>query len=643
MRPTAFTARMFITAFISTCAAVAQEPEILTEIDRSRIYEGESVIFNVMVNHVDSPPEPTFDGFDKFNVEFVGKQSQNSQQISIINGRRSEVIRRGMLFQYRLSPKGNGALTIPSPTVEIDGQTVSGRALDLTVIAPQEQSIVILEITSDKEAVYALQPFTVTLTLAVKQLPGELAEISPLSIQRRARTNQAALTVPWLEDEQISDRIKPTVDWKEILQPLMNDNSDGVSINGVDAGGGGFIFSRPRDAVFLPKFRVKLRTSPDGEIGNYVEYTIQREFVANRVGPVGFPACSIKGIFATEITEDGQLNVGEIYAVSNRLTIDVKAPPLTGRPDSYSGAIGQFDITASLTPESAGVGDPLTLSLTVVGEGTIDDIRAPDLSVIPQLSDNFRIYDPTEDTVENGKTFTYGLRATNADVEEVPSIPFSFFDVNAEEYKSLTTPAIPVSISATTKLTASDIVAADIQPSDTSDALEVNKAGLFANHSNLQALKATDFSLQKWASVWGAMIVGYAVVGFGIRRRQRLSADPALVRKKAARSRAAEQLKTLSAGTDKPALLETMNKAVTGLIADYVNIEDAGMTSTDASEHLAKAGIGTELQQRTRTFMEDCDAARYGATEDNAGGMLDRCKTLVTDLGRELERHSVSR
>lgn len=640
MQPTALIVKIFAVAVLTTCAATAQQPEILTEIDRSRIYEGESVIFNVMVNHVDSPPEPTLDGFDKFDVELLGKQSQNSQQISIINGRRSEVIRRGMLFQYRISPKVSGAVTIPSPTVEIDGQKVSGRSLDLTVIPPQQQSTVILQVGADKESVYALQPFTVTLTLSVKQLPGELADISPLSIQRRARVKQAALTVPWLEDEQLSDRIEPVVGWNKILQPLMNDSSDGVSINGVNASNGGFLFGRSRDAVFLPKFEVRDRKSPDGEDGRYVEYKIKRKFVATRVGPIDFSACSIKGVFGTVFSDDGQLNVDEIYAVSNRFTVDVKAPPLDGRPDSYSGAIGQFDIDASLTPETAGVGDPLTLSLTVFGEGTIADIRAPDLSAIPELSDNFRVYEPTENTVENGKTFTYGLRAKNADVAEVPSIPFAFFDVVAEEYKSLNTPAIPVSISATQKLTASDIVAAAPSASSGSDVLEVNKSGLFANHSSLQSLRATSFSLKTWASVWGAMIAGYAVVGFGLRRRQKLSGDPSLLRKKNAKSRAAAQLKSLSVETGKTALLETMNKSVTGLIADYANIEDAGMTSTDASEHLTAAGIEPELAARTRTFLEDCDAARYGATQDIATGMLDRCRTLVADLGRELERHS---
>lgn len=631
-----------IVAFVpitSVCAALlVQEPEILSEVDRSRIYEGESIIFNVMLNHIDNPPEPTLDGFDDFQVELLGKQSQNSQQISIINGRRSEIIRRGMLFQYRLTPTKAGRLTIPAPTADIDGQTVTGRKTAVTVIAPQEQSTVILEVTSDKESVYALQPFTVTLTMAVAELPGELSQISPLAIQRQARSQQAALTVPWLDDEQTSDRLEPATDWKNILQPIMNDRSDGVTINGVDAGGGGFFFDRARDAVFLPKSTSTTRTAADGTVQKYVEYTIQRKFVAKRVGPISFAACNIKGIFGTEATDDGQLQVAEIYAVSNRLTVDVKSPPAAGRPDSYTGAIGTFDISATLTPEVADVGDPLTLSVTVFGEGTVADIRPPDLAKIPQLADNFRIYEPTETTVGNGRQFTYAVRATNSNVTEFPSVPFSYFDVTAEEYKSLQTPAIPVKIEAAKQLLTSDIVAASRPDQPLNDALQANTSGLFANHSGLQSLQATSFSIRDWAGIWAAMIVGFVALNFGVQRQQRRAADPALVRRRNAKAKANTLLKTLSPSMDGKSLLENMNRTISGLIADYTNTPEAGMTSTDAAAQLDKSGVAAELQQRTQAFMAECDAARYGASADATSGLLDQCQQLVADLSRELEK-----
>ena len=98
---------------VTRCAA--QEPEVIVEVDRQQLYEGESLIYRVTLNHVDNPSPPTLNGFDAFTVEFVGEQSLDSHQLTIINGRRSEVIRRGHQYNYRLTPKQSGSLTIPAP------------------------------------------------------------------------------------------------------------------------------------------------------------------------------------------------------------------------------------------------------------------------------------------------------------------------------------------------------------------------------------------------------------------------------------------------------------------------------------------------------------------------------------------------
>ena len=144
-----------LSVVIALCAyaggAGAQEPEILVEVDRQKVYLGESIIYNVTVNHVENPSAPQLSGFDSFSVETVGQQSLDSHQISIINGRRSEIIRRGRLYQYRLTPLSAGQQTIPSPTATIDGNTIRGREVPIAVVAPEKQDVVLLEVASDRE------------------------------------------------------------------------------------------------------------------------------------------------------------------------------------------------------------------------------------------------------------------------------------------------------------------------------------------------------------------------------------------------------------------------------------------------------------------------------------------------------------
>ena len=174
-------------------------PEIIVELERSRICEGESVLYRVTLNHVENPSTPILEGFDDFDVQPRGDQSLNSRKVMIINGRRSETIRYGRAYNFVLTPKRVGDLTIPAPTATVNGETLRGKSLVLRVTPPQEQDLAILEIRSDKVSVYPTQDFTVTLTIAVRELPAPYASRDPVAVLRR----NPALSIPWINDDTL--------------------------------------------------------------------------------------------------------------------------------------------------------------------------------------------------------------------------------------------------------------------------------------------------------------------------------------------------------------------------------------------------------------------------------------------------------
>ena len=152
---------------------VAQRPELIVEVDRQEIYKGESVLYRVTLNHIENPTAPRLDGFDDFQVASVGERSLDSQRITIINGVRSQVIRRGREYSFQLTPLRTGNLTIPGPTTVVDGEQLQGNVVALRVIPPEDQDVVILEMNSDLTTVYPMQPFTLSLTMAIKALPAD--------------------------------------------------------------------------------------------------------------------------------------------------------------------------------------------------------------------------------------------------------------------------------------------------------------------------------------------------------------------------------------------------------------------------------------------------------------------------------------
>ena len=617
----------------TTCAA--QEPEVQCGVDRPRVYEGESIIYEVFVRNVESPSEPELEGFDAFRVRLLSVIPQNSRSVMIINGRRSENNRFGTVFRYRLQPRETGELRIPPPVVDVDGITYTGDAVDITVIPPTDQNIVLLEVSADRTSVYRLQPFEVTLRLLIRQLPGDYAEISPLSVQRQARRPNVSVEVPWLAEE-VSDDVQSEQSVGDIVNDIITSSSDGLFINNLQADTG-FLLQR-RKAVFQPRNRVVQRTLADGSPAQFVEYTLSRRFQATRSARIDFLPSVAKGVFAESVTDDGRLNAIEVFAVSNKLSVDVKSPPLDGRPESFTGAIGEFDISASLTPVTASVGDPLTLEVRVTGAGTINDIRPPDIAANREFAEAFRIYEPSEKTTPAGKTFTWSLRATAAAVTEVPEIPFAFFDVTTEDYREVTTAAIPVSIAAARELDSTNIVAAT-PAAENATPLEQTATTLFANHATVASRSVFRLKPAEWFMLWGCMVGTALVLAGVVSRRQRQAADPARTRRRQAATRAQAVMQDAAAATTSRAQLDGMTRAVTGLIADYANCSHDGLTSGDVAARLADWQIPEELRQQTVQFLEDCDAARYGA-ESAGEDRVALCRTLLNQLAAELDRRS---
>ena len=618
-----------IAIVLATSTAMAQSPELIVEIEKQEMFEGESVLYRVTLNHVENPSPPSLDGFDDFQVTPLGEQSMDSQQITIINGRRSEIIRRGRQYNYRLTPKKTGSLTIPAPTATVDGTTLTGEPVIVRVIAPEKQDSVILELNSDRSTVYPMQPFTISLTIAIKELPDIFAPRDPLTVQPQP----PELSVPWLDDQQLPDGLQPATNWKEILQPLISRRGNGVQINNI---GSSSVFSLFNDQAtgFHPAPNKSQRTDSSGQEVGYWEYKLERTFVPRRQGTYSMGPVTLKGTFATDV-QRGQLVGDQLYVVAPAVSITVRDVPLDGRPDSYIGAVGRFDVQTKMAPLTARVGDPMTLTLTITGQGTLEDARPPDLASVPGLEESFRTYEATQETNGTSRQFTYSLRPMNPQIAEFPAIPVSYFDVEAEQYRTITTPAIPVTITESEVLSTADIVAASPSENGSPNALQTREGGLFANDSTLQSLRDESIHPVRWVSAWGGMIAATFAASLVIGRIQRFRADPTLQRRATAVSRAQSALHEASAlsVTGRVAdACDVARRSVTTLVADYFDLAAAGLTSGDVLQQLQAVEIDQPQLQRIRQFLNDCDAARYGAATEDMKGLIQTAAELVQSL-----------
>ena len=612
-----------------------QSPELVVEVDRQQVYEGESIVYRVTLNHVEDPVPPTLEGFSDFQVTSIGEQSLDSRRITIVNGVRNEVVRRGRQYQYRLTPLRAGDLTIPAPTAQVGPDALRGKAIRIRVIPPEEQDTVLLEASAEPTAVYPTQPFTLTLTVAVKALPGELGTRDPLSVQ----PDLPALTVPWLDDEQLPAGIDARESWSDVLQPLVSQQGYGVQINNIRSPSAFSLFEREAMG-FRPTPRRTTRPDETGEEADYWEYRFERTFIPQTPGEYEFSGMTLKGSFATGL-RGGRL-VGEpFYAAARPVRVLVRNVPRTGRPNSFIGAVGKFSVTSQLAPTSARVGDPMTLTVTVSGEGNLIDARPPDLASVPEVAATFRTYEATSETQGTTRRFTYGVRPLHDGVQGFPSIPVSYFDVDQEKYVTLRTDPIPVTITAAETLSEADIVAAANRPRELAGEPQTSEGGIFANDTNFKSMRNQRIRPLHWLGLWLGLLGTYAAAVLGIRCLRRFAGDTRFRRSRTAPTRARSALQQVAAETqagNHRAACDSLRKAVMGLIADFADVPETGLTPRDAVHRLEAMGVPAELRQQTLRVLADCDAASYGAATTGMVQLERDGRDLVDQLTRALRK-----
>jgi BatD DUF11 like domain len=132
---------------------------------------------------------------------------------------------------------------------------------------------------------------------------------------------------------------------------------------------------------------------------------------------------------------------------SQPVVLDVKPLP-SNPPASFGGAVGNFSMTVDANPKKVQVGDPITVTAAVSGRGNFGRVTAPSL----EDESGWHKYPPSakfkqDDDVgiSGAKTFEM-VFSPNEKKQTIPPFLFSFFDPAKEQFVTLTSNAIPVTV-----------------------------------------------------------------------------------------------------------------------------------------------------------------------------------------------------
>ena len=422
----------------------AQEIGVTVDVDRRQLFLGESVVLTIKVSGILNPPDPDLSALRDCSVSFVNSQVQNLQSITIVNGKVQKTGFKGRIFTYEVTPAKTGLFNTGPVRLIHDGRTYAGMGPQVEVSGVEAQDWVIVALRPSREVVLVDEPFTITLSVAVKRLPAPFSDIDPFDTKAAPD-----LTIPYLQGKPMSGLEGPDV--RETLRGMLTSGrrSAGFGINGLT------VQRDPFSSIFdfgtamgqtMAYFQFSRRPARLRR-ADYLEYVFPMTYTPKAEGIYAFGPVTFKGSIFTAINDAGQATARRVYTVGETVTVRVVPPREEGRPPSYIGAIGSnLVVDAELDAQTCYVGDPLSLSLSISGDISLDNVRAPNLSLQPRLAEDFRIYEDTSQVrVEDDiKTWTYTLRPLRAGTLEVPPIDVSYYDVTTRTYETVSTRPIPV-------------------------------------------------------------------------------------------------------------------------------------------------------------------------------------------------------
>ncbi|MEZ5397417.1 MAG: BatD family protein [Bryobacterales bacterium] len=137
----------------------------------------------------DAPERPDVSALRRdFAVKDAGGAANNSQSITIINGRVTRNVQRGYTFQFQIAPKREGDVIIPPVTVRADSASTVTNSIRLHVSPPAEIHDFRLKQSLSKSKVYVGEPVMLTTTWYVGRNVDQFAFTMPLLDDKRFET-----------------------------------------------------------------------------------------------------------------------------------------------------------------------------------------------------------------------------------------------------------------------------------------------------------------------------------------------------------------------------------------------------------------------------------------------------------------------
>lgn len=515
----------------------------------------------------------------------MGPTQSKSYNTSWINGKTSS--ETTITYTYVLLAKKEGTFTIPPATVKVKNSNYTSNGVSIKVLPPDQtdkaqasagsaaasgisNSDYFVRMEVSKRSVYEQEGFLVTFKLYASQM-------CQLNRQK----------FPEFEGFLAQEIDLPDKQW-------VKDHYNGRNYWTVTL----------RQTVLYPQRSGKL-TIDAGSFEAGIRIRMQRQG---------------GGSIFDDFFDSGYQNVSKELKTSP-VIIDVKALP-SGKPSSFSGAVGNFTMNAEISSNQVKTNEAVTVKIKIDGNGNLRVLKNPEV----KFPNDFEVYDPkvenntrtTTTGVSGNKVIEYMAIPRYAGDFEIPAIQFSYFDTKTGAYKTLSSQPFKLHVE--------------------KGAEGEGGAPVVSNFTNRESVKFLGNDI-RYLKVKGIHFIPVEEIFFGTfvylmcylipailflvffliyRKQVKENSDLALVRTKKANKMAVRRLK--NAGkflkeNKKEEFYEEVLRALWGYLSDKLNIPQAELTKDNVENELMKYGVSEELIKEFLDILNTCEFARYAPVQ----------------------------
>ena len=317
---------------------------------------------------------------------------------------------------------------------------------------------------------------------------------------------------------------------------------------------------------------------------------------------------------------------GRLFAQTNKTvtagkrTIQVKALPESGKPESFSGAVGSFDLFVTSSKDILNANESLQATVTVTGSGNLKLFTLPELKLPAALEVSDPEFNESITTNQSGMkgkiSNNYTIIPAFKGKYPIPEISFSYFDPNLEKYISLQSEPIiinviegPLQTNEKTKEENSE------KASENKQALTVSQQAFGFIKTNTSLVKKTQkpfFSSLLFYVLWLLPLLLIPLVVFLIKKQREKQGDlVGLLSKRAQRLAAKFLSEAKQARGNKEDFYVALEKGLQLYLKGKLQIETADFNKENITLVFEARKVNQDSIQSFILLLEHCEAARY--------------------------------